>query len=122
MRYKGKIIGASLGLLFGGPIGLFFGLLLGHLHDLGYFQAFLAATQAGVHTHAQKVFFENTFKVMGYLAKSDGRVSESEIHAARVIMDKLGLNTVLKQQAIVLFNLGKQKDFDVDRALLELRQ
>lgn len=122
MRIRGKIIGGLLGLLIGGPIGLLFGVLLGHWIDLGYLRAFIAATQAGVHTHAQKVFFDNTFKIMGYIAKSDGHVSESEIHAAREVMSKMGLNEVLKQQAITLFSFGKQKDFNVDHALFELRQ
>ena len=121
MQYKGKVIGALLGLLLGGPIGLFLGLIIGHFHDLGYFRAFIAATQAGVHTHAQKIFFENTFKIMGYIAKSDGRVSEHEIEIARSVMSQMGLTDILKQQAMILFSLGKQKDFHLERALLELR-
>src|SRR3990167_502111 len=106
MRYKGKITGAVLGLLLGGPVGLLFGLMLGNWYDLGYFRAFISATQAGVHTHAQKIFFENTFKIMGYIAKSDGRVSEHEIEIARSVMSQMGLTDILKQQAMILFSLG----------------
>ena len=59
---------------------------------------------------------------MGYVAKSDGHVSQNEIDTARTIMGKMGLNEVLKQQAITLFSLGKQKEFDCRRALFELKQ
>ena len=37
-------------------------------------------------------FFRATFRVMGYLAKADGRVSEAEIAAARGVMSDLRLN------------------------------
>lgn len=123
MKFKGKIIGAALGLLvFGGPIGMVFGFIAGHLYDLGYFQAFVQAAQGNIHTQTQQVFFNNTFKIMGYIAKSDGRVSESEIQTARVIMSKMGLDENAKQQAIRLFSIGKEPDFDITHALFELKQ
>lgn len=122
MRYKGKILGALIGLIFMNPIGMAFGFIIGHLFDLGYFQAFVQATQGGVHTYAQQVFFKSTFKIMGYIAKSDGRVSENEIQTAYAIMSKMGLNASLKQQAIELFSVGKQTDFNIDQTLIELRQ
>ena len=121
MTFKGKVIGTLVGLMFG-PIGAAFGFIVGHLFDLGYFQAFIQAAQGQVHTHAQQVFFATTFKVMGYIAKSDGRVSESEIQAARTIMSQMGLNDEQKEQAIRLFSLGKQTDFNIDHALFELKQ
>jgi len=122
MKVTGKIAGTILGLLFGGPIGLVFGFILGHLYDIGYFRQFLQVMQSTTHTHAQQIFFNNTFKIMGYIAKSDGRVSEVEIRTARNIMQRMGLNEALKSQAIQLFNIGKQPDFNLDTALNELRQ
>ena len=122
MKIKGKIIGAAFGLLIGGPIGMTFGFIAGHLFDVGYFHAFLSAAQGNIHTHSQQLFFNNTFRIMGYVAKSDGRVSENEINAARIIMSKMGLNEALKQEAIHLFTEGKESDFNINQALLELRQ
>lgn len=121
MKFKGKVIGALIGLMFFGPIGMAFGFIAGHLFDLGYFQAFVQAAQGQVHTHAQQVFFTNTFKIMGYIAKSDGRVSEKEIQTARLIMSKMGLNETQKEQAIHLFSIGKQSDFNIDHAVFELK-
>src|SRR3989338_5033427 len=122
MKFKGKIIGATIGLIIGGPIGMALGFIAGHLYDVGYFKAIIQATQGAVHTHAQQIFFNATFKVMGYIAKSDGHVSENEIHTARKIMSQMGLNETLKEQAIHLFNAGKQPDFHLDQTLFQLRQ
>lgn len=122
MKFRGKIIGAIFGLLIGGPIGMAFGFIAGHLFDLGYFHAFLQAAQGNIHTQSQQIFFNNTFKIMGYVAKSDGRISENEIQAARNIMSKMGLTDTLKQQAIHLFSIGKEPNFDIDHALFELKQ
>lgn len=122
MKFKGKLLGAIFGLMFFGPIGMAFGFIAGHLYDLGYFQAFAQATQGQPHTYAQQVFFANTFKIMGYIAKSDGRVSEREIQTARAIMSQMGLSDTQKEQAIQLFTIGKQSDFDIDHALKELHQ
>jgi DnaJ like chaperone protein len=121
MKYKGKLLGALFGLIFAGPIGMALGFIAGHLYDLGYFRAFIEATQSSAYTYAQQVFFNNTFKIMGYIAKSDGRVSENEISAARQIISKMGLNENQKQVAIHLFSLGKQNDFNLDAALSELQ-
>ncbi|MDP1574142.1 MAG: co-chaperone DjlA [Coxiellaceae bacterium] len=122
MRFKGKIIGCLMGMLCFGSIGAALGFIVGHLYDIGYFRAFLEATQNSVHTQTQKIFFENTFKIMGYIAKSDGHVSQNEINTARSIMSKMRLNPLLKAQAITLFTLGKQPHFDIDSAIQELRQ
>lgn len=122
MKFRGKLIGAILGLLFLGPIGAVFGFIIGHLFDIGYLSAIFQVAQSGVHTHAQQIFFNNTFKTMGYIAKSDGHVSEKEIQTARMIMSKMGLNEVQKEQAIQLFAIGKQPDFKIDTALFELKQ
>ncbi len=122
MKFKGKVIGALIGLLFAGPVGMALGFITGHLFDLGYFQTIFQAAQGNIHTQSQQIFFNNTFKIMGYVAKSDGRVSEKEIQMARSIMSKMGLNEALKQQAMHFFSEGKEPYFDVDHALFELRQ
>lgn len=122
MKFRGKLLGAIIGLLIAGPIGMAFGFITGHLYDLGYFRAFLQAMQGNIHTESQQIFFNTTFKVMGYVAKSDGRVSENEIRAAQMIMSKMGLNETLKKQAIYLFSQGKEANFNLEQSLSELRQ
>ena len=122
MKLKGKLLGALFGLIILGPIGMALGFIFGHLYDLGYFHAFIEATRGGIHTQAQKVFFESTFKIMGYIAKSDGHVSEKEIETARIIMSKMGLTGDQKEQAIFLFSIGKRADFNLDKTLFELQQ
>jgi DnaJ like chaperone protein len=122
MKFKGKFIGAMIGLLIAGPVGMALGFITGHLYDLGYFRAFLHAVQGNIHTQSQQIFFNATFKVMGYVAKSDGHISVNEIRTAQMIMSKMGLNEALKQQAIHLFSTGKEPDFNLDQTLFELRQ
>ena len=59
-------------------------------------------------------FFKATFEVMGHVAKSDGRVSEAEIAAARKVMAELRLNGVQIHAAIAHFTRGKNPDFDLE--------
>lgn len=127
MIWNGKIVGLILGLIFGGPIGLLIGLALGHLYDVGIFDNILAklgwqrrTTQYTDQT--RNIFFETTFMMMGYIAKSDGRVSEREINYARDVMRRMGLNAQQSQEAINFFNLGKQPDFDAYAAVENLKR
>ena len=71
---------------------------------------------------AQRNFFNALFTVMGYVAKADGWVSEREIHAARTIMQQMGLSEQKKKRAIDLFNRGKQADFNLGATLKTLKQ
>jgi DnaJ like chaperone protein len=61
------------------------------------------------------------FSVMGHLAKADGRVTESEIELARDIMQRMSLNSDMRQAAIRLFNQGKQPDFNLTDVLRQFR-
>ncbi|MFZ9993674.1 MAG: co-chaperone DjlA [Steroidobacteraceae bacterium] len=67
-------------------------------------------------------FFRLTFEAMGHIAKSDGRVSEQDIRAARSIMNDLGLDEAQVNAAIGHFNRGKQADYDLTQAVLGLRR
>lgn len=117
-NWIGKIIGMLLGFFLAGPLGLIVGLIFGHLFDQGLKSVSFSDPQAGV----QEVFFNTTFKVMGCVAKADGRVSENEIRQARHIMQQMGLDDNMKREAIRLFTAGKQIDFDLDTVLRQLRQ
>lgn len=120
MNWTGKIIGGLIGLFIYGPLGALIGIFIGHLFDRGVMRAPNFHNKA--HQLIQKVFFRSTFTIMGYLAKSDGRVSEKEIAFTEQVMAQMGLNTEQKRQAIAYFNEGKQPHFDVQQAVNELRQ
>lgn len=110
-------MGIILGLILLGPAGIIIGLLFGHLLDRYFWQI-----SQKTHWAAQEVFFNTAFKVMGYLAKADGRVSEQEIKAARSVMRRMGLNEQQRLRAIELFNLGKNGQLDLAQELQHLRQ
>lgn len=127
MNWSGKIFGALIGLILGGPLGLFIGLLIGHLYDQGIFDSLLQSlgfqgARATSSNKIQEVFFNTTFQIMGYIAKSDGRVSEREIAAAQHVMAQMGLNENMRRAAIELFNQGKQPHFDPNAAITALKQ
>ncbi len=123
----GKFLGAFFGLLLGGPFGAVVGIVVGHFFDKGLRES---ANQQSLFGFAfpkssnieaiQTSFFQNTFLVMGYIAKSDGRVSQAEIRFARAIMDQLGLTADQIQQAIQLFNEGKSGQFPMKKNLANL--
>lgn len=124
MKWTGKIVGSLIGLALGNPFLIIAGLLLGHLFDIGWFAKWFGMSHlgGGVHNRVQGVFFNSTFKVMGFLAKSDGRVSENEIRFAEQVMREMSLDAAMRTEAIRLFNEGKSSGFDVDATLVELRQ
>jgi DnaJ like chaperone protein len=124
MKWTGKIVGGILGALTGtGPIGVALGVVLGHQFD-----EYSGDAQAGPRLNSSdnlaeigERFFRATFRIMGYLAKADGRVSEREIAAARGVMSDLRLNSQQVQAAIDYFTAGKQGNFDPTAELGGLR-
>lgn len=117
--YTGIIIGGLIGLFFGGPVVALVGAILGYYLNL-HAHKFIKRP-AGWQNTVQMVFFKTTFKVLGHLAKADGRVSEREIAAARRIMANLGLNDKKKHEAIKFFNQGKQPDFNLEATIREFK-
>jgi len=101
------VIGGLIGLFSGGFIGLLFG------GALGVVISNTLKKSLGKALNPQDAFFKATFAVMGKLAKADGRVSAEEIQYARDVMNRMGLSEERKQQAIELFNQGKESDYDI---------
>ena len=94
MAWKGAFFGALIGLLLaeGRLWGAVFGAIIGLMFDqsAGGFGSFgVSAKRAAV--SVSLLFFRTTFELMGHVAKSDGRVSEAEIGAARQLMQELSL-------------------------------
>jgi len=118
LNWWGKLVGGGLGFMMGGPLGAMLGIAVGHNFDNGSFHWPNQAEPAlGGKGQTQAVFFNTTFRVMGHLAKRDGRVSEHEIAAAQAVMTHLKLNSSRKQAAIKLFQEGKQANFNLDAVL-----
>lgn len=126
MKWTGKVVGAVVGMMAGGPIGAALGAAMGHQFDdndsdapdAGAYQRVDPADAAAVGER----FFRTTFEVMGHVAKSDGRVSEEEIRAARAVMGDFRLDAAQVQAAISCFSRGKSQEFDVATAVMALRK
>ena len=89
MGWYGKLFGALIGAIVGrGWLGALIGFLIGHQLDRQAAAGRLGGTDPHVLSAA---FFRATFQVMGQVAKSDGRVSEQEIEAARATMRRFSL-------------------------------
>lgn len=115
MRWLGKLLGVLIGfLLVRHPVGAFVGLVLGHALDERRGRS-RASRAYGPQQQAQ--WLEGAFAIMGCVAKSDGRVSEDEISAARSAMQMLRLDEGQRQAAIAAYTRGKAPDFDFDAVL-----
>jgi len=115
VKWIGKLVGGLLGAVVLGPIGAVFGVALGHQFDESS-GGLDESTPEELAAIGQR-FFRATFRVMGYLAKADGRVSELEISAARAVMAELRLTSAQMREAIACFTEGKQVEFNLDAEL-----
>jgi DnaJ like chaperone protein len=120
MKWEGKLVGGIIGLITLGPLGAVIGLVVGHLFDAGQLSAAMFGARPDPRL-VNELFFPTTFRVMGHIAKADGRVTEQEIASARAVMNNLHLQGPQIQAAIEYFTEGKQPGFDLDTALTRLR-
>jgi DnaJ like chaperone protein len=119
MAWQGIFFGALIGLLLTRSV---WGAALGAV--VGYMlvpSARGAAASAGTPSVAAE-FFRSTFEIMGYVAKSDGRVSEAEIDAARRLMQQFNLSPADVQAAIACFGAGKSAGYDAELSIERLRE
>jgi DnaJ like chaperone protein len=125
MAWIGKILGALIGLLATRSLwGAVVGTIIGHLFDES--SRVGAAPGAGYAAGNNSLsiseeFFRTTFELMGHVAKSDGRVTEAEIDAARRLMTELRLGPHEIGIAIACFRTGKASAYDVNSSTLRLR-
>ena len=119
MSWKGIFFGALIGLLLARNVwGAVVGAIFGYMLDPGAGGRSAAPSTATVSGE----FFRTTFEIMGYVAKSDGRVSEAEIGAARRLMHELNLGAADVSAAIACFRTGKSAGYDAELAIERLRE
>jgi DnaJ like chaperone protein len=111
-HWWGKLIGGIIGLMRGGLVGAIFGVFLGHMVD-----RFLSGL--GGASRTRDAFFGAMFSTLGHINKADRRVTKAEIAAAEQLMRRLQLTETERQRAIRFFQLGKERDFDLDATLRE---
>lgn len=129
MSWKGRIIGAIIGIFFS-PIGALIGFCLGYfLYDKPRNQLLLQNqiardTFTGMRgtTRDHEQIIESTFRLMGYVSRGAGRVNESHIRQAEYLMDAMNLDSQRRALAIAAFEYGKSEDFDLHQEALRLRQ
>lgn len=120
MAWWGKALGGAFGFMVGGPLGALMGVAFGHNFDRGMKgigQSDWESGGSGDQDRVQAAFFTATFSVMGYIAKADGKVTQSEIRLAEEVMRQLGLDGEMRDSAKKLFNEGKSDDFPIDEIL-----
>jgi DnaJ like chaperone protein len=119
MSWTGKLVGALLGLILTRrPLVVLIGLVLGHLYD-----QWVERGRGGARVDpaiVRATFFRAAFTVMGHVAKSDGRVSEQDIAAARRIFRQFSLGEADTRAAMRFYTEGKQPGFDAEAMLAEL--
>ena len=121
--YWGKIIGTLAGAVTLKPWFVLLGLLVGHQFDRGFAARFRDfETKGKTNARLPEEFIKPLFQAMGHLAKSDGRVSENEIRAARGIMHRLSLGPANVRNAMHWFDDGKRSDFPLQSAMQQTRR
>ena len=133
MAWKGKVFGALIGFMLTRNVwGAVVGAIIGQLFDQTvrvrfasspYAHAAAQAARGGApQASVSEVFFRITFELMGHVAKSDGRVSEAEIDAARRLMQELRLGPNEIAAAIACFRTGKSASYDAASGVEQLRE
>jgi DnaJ like chaperone protein len=121
MTWKGTFFGALIGLLVTRSVwGAVLGAIIGQLIDQS--GGFRGASQATQSISISDEFFRTTFELMGHVAKSDGRVTEAEIDAARGLMHELNLGPREINIAIACFRAGKSPAYDAELGVERLRE
>jgi len=115
--WAGKAVGATLGFLGGGPFGLVVGVIAGHLFDRVLEKARQEPPGPLAAEHISALF-----RIMGHLAKADGRICEAEIDAAGKVMTSLKLSSDRRTMAQKLFSEGKSSSYRLDADLSHLER
>jgi DnaJ like chaperone protein len=123
MSWKGMFFGAVVGFLLTRQLwGAVIGAVIGHLFDQSLNLGAAGAARGQGSLSIADEFFRTTFELMGHVAKSDGRVTEAEIDAARRLMHELRLGPREIGIAIECFRTGKSTAYDAELSVERLRE
>ena len=101
-------------LLFVKALGLLLVLIVGYQFYRGFTHSYRRFEKQGERiARVSEDYVRALFQTMGHLAKVDGRVSEDEIRAARLVMHRLGLKPGEVRRAIGWFTHGKGAGFSI---------
>lgn len=117
----GKIIGGVIGFITLNFVGLLLGVFAGHFFDKGLRQLSMGLTPEQ-RRELESRFINTLFPLLGHMAKSDGRVSQSEIDHTEELMSKYGLTEENRTHAINLFKVGTESLFSPDTVIKEFFQ
>ncbi|MEM1175093.1 MAG: co-chaperone DjlA [Pseudomonadota bacterium] len=121
--YWGKVIGTLAGLATTKPVLALVGLVLGHQFDRGFAARYSSTDDEMIRAgRLPAAYVQILFESMGHLAKSDGRVTEQEIRAARKVMHRLGLKPAAVRTAITAFDDGKRAGYPLVAKATELKR
>jgi DnaJ like chaperone protein len=76
-----------------------------------------SSTSTRQKTHIQELFFRTVFTLLGYVAKRDGAINQQEVKRTETYMEKMDLDAVHKREAIRLFKMGADPQFNVDKTI-----
>lgn len=122
--YKGRIIGVIVGFLILNIIGAIIGYFIGANYDkkrmlmnnYGKQGGNYSSNGYGNSSQAEDLYNEKMydfiFSMLGFIAKSSGRVDESEITKAKIVMERLEFNNYERSSAISSFNRGKSSSYN----------
>ena len=99
MSWWTTVLGGALGFMLGGPLGAMLGVAFAGNFSKGKsnFGGFAKDFHPGDQQRVQAAFFSSLFSVMGYIAKVDGKVSQSEILLAQQVMQHMQFQTICKK-------------------------
>lgn len=67
----------------------------------------------------QDLFFRAVFTLLGYVAKRDGPVNDKEVKRTQTFMEKMDLDPTQKREAIRLFKVGAEPQFNAEGIINE---
>ncbi len=117
MRWTGKIIGGLIGFILFNIFGAIMGVFIGNLVDQGR-----PAMSPSRRREIEHQFFTTSFRLLGHIAKADGRISEEEIAGTEALMTRMGLSEAHRKEAIAEFKRGAAADFNLDVELEQFLQ
>lgn len=128
MSWKGRILGAIIGLFISSVLGAIIGFTLGYfLYDKpknDLLEQKKASDRAFFHnkrTVEHEALIIATFRLMGYVARGAGTINADHIRQAEQKMEQMNLDSAMRQKAKESFNLGKSDDFNLSDEAFRLR-